>query len=976
MSSSSRFRILLVDSDLAKPFKQAREKELLPLLQTFRRAFHPYLIARFGMPEVLSLDRLDATELPAGEEPFLLIMPATTLDSYQSRVKRLQLPDAGVKLLVDADGLTSNSDTELRETLTDYDSEHAEAVRLFAALGTNFLLFRLLATFSYHEDCYSLEHFERHLLDAAASVKSATNEDVQQKWAKAVESLLEARRTFYYRDPILLLINHVPRAASLNDVLQILSTLQQQTPEGEPVTLMLGENDALEDQPETSDRLISARRQLDELAQRHPLSLVYGFSELPHAALRAPADLLDRFRRRKMQLELPTKVLHHCYGTYQHSLSSVLPMYLKHAGFDSVFHVPFEDAELPRAHTATGSWEGHDGTRISAIFSKPIPVNRPSSILPLMESLAETMNYHYYSSAVLGCWGTTTHWWWQDLVTVARVQPLFGSLLSLPAWLEFQADGDADKDYSPGVASYPSQTLQKMVARSIADPVSSISDDHVHAVLQEQGAISATIKFCVGIASSSDEEADPHSLSQHLLANTATRTKPGFFVSNFSSLPLRLTHFETTDDQSSQRFWLDQPITVPAYGYAFVPHASTRLQADLISQHTGAETPSFWKSLLGQAERREPLQIMPEDHQFTNGWLTVTMNPKTGGIREIRNLRSKQRSFLVNHFSQQIAYCFPFEKTIHPDLLELGFGGGQSTTRYSLMVGDELKIQPIGNKAVIAISTGWLLDPSSQEKLCSFRQTTRLEALSRKLAIEIEIEPAVLPTRDPWSNYYAARFAWRDQSASITGALHNARFNVDNGRVESIGPIEVATEFERVAILAQARPYYRHEDFTRLDAILIPSGETWREFRFSLSFDDPLPDASQEQQFGYTRIEPVDHLPVDPQRQSGWFFHLSCPQVRIAQWRFVDVTDEVFTVALTCLETAGEMAQGAFTSCFPILEAAVIDGAGEHKQTLSVIDQSKFACHFHSREMKVIKVTLKRKIAQALMNPSGNAKKR
>ena len=50
-------------------------------------------------------------------------------------------------------------------------------------------------------------------------------------------------------------------------------------------------------------------------------------------------------------------------------------------------------------------------------------------------------------------------------------------------------------------------------------------------------------------------------------------------------------------------------------------------------------------------------------------------------------------------------------------------------------------------------------------RLAGFRQTTRAWAGSRVLDIEIEFDQLEEPRADPWNSYYAARFAWPDQTA-------------------------------------------------------------------------------------------------------------------------------------------------------------------------------------------------------------------
>ncbi len=789
-------------------------------------------------------------------------------------------------------------------------------------------------------------------------VESGDDTKIRMAWEKAVEALIEARRTFYYRDPILMLLNLVPRAASSEDVQKIVKDLLEQTPDGEPINLMLGENESLSISAEVggNGNTCPGNSLLSKLAERHPLSLIDGFSELPHPSIRPSSALMRRFRDKKQSLPSPAKLLHRSYGTYQHSLSSLLPMYLNRFGYESVLHVPFEDAELPKAHTATGNWEGHDGTQIPAVFSKPIPVDRISSILPLMESLAETMNYHYHSSAVLGCWGTTTHWWWQDLVHVARVQPLFGSLLSLPAWLEYQADGDADRHYHPGPTSYQSQTLQKMVARSQSDPVSSIAGQHAEVAKSTSEKIIESISLAVD-GRLKLGEADVLRLSENLVKSKPNESRPGHFVFNPQTTPERLTHL--MGEESGEEMWLAKPVSIPAFGYTWVADQELKPGSDLTIRSSELPELSFWQKLKSTVTtQHESLQVMPLDHQFTNGFVTVTMNPKTGGIREIRNVQSKQRGFLVNHLSQQLAYSYPFEKSVHADFLAVGLGGGQSTTRYSISVCDELTIEKVGKHAVQAVSTGWLLDPASKEKICTFTQKTRLEAGSRRVEIEIQLEPSIFPQRDPWSNYYASRFAWRDQFAVVTAGLHNDRFSVENGRIESTSPVEIATEFERIAILSESRPYYKIEDYTRLDAVLVTSGESSREFRFTLSLDDALLQSTAQKQLSSLHVVRSDQLPAG--NRQGWFFHLSHPQIQIADWRILSATEETLTVITTVLETSGTLARGRFTSCFPVLEAGMMNESGEIEKSLTVIEQQSFPIELHGHQLAEVRFVLKR----------------
>ena len=52
-------------------------------------------------------------------------------------------------------------------------------------------------------------------------------------------------------------------------------------------------------------------------------------------------------------------------------------------------------------------------------------------------------------------------------------------------------------------------------------------------------------------------------------------------------------------------------------------------------------------------------------------------------------------------------------------------------------------------------------------RVAGFRQTTRVWRGSRVIELQIELDIDRQPGANPWDSYYAARFAWKDETAAL-----------------------------------------------------------------------------------------------------------------------------------------------------------------------------------------------------------------
>ncbi len=950
-SNTNRLKILVLDADLGKTCRQGREKELTALVEAFRWAFHPVLVTRFGCPDLISLDRL-MTEFQSNSEDqqarpseTVLLLPQQFVESFESRIKRLGLAEKPSLLVVNETGLISRKPKdagektgpelmaeELTEELTRFQSQEPEILGKFLAVGTSYLIFRLFAALSYHENCYSLSEFHRLLSEAAECAVAGNAESASQLWTSCLAALGEARKSFYYRDPILLMLHLVPRGAHAPEIEEMMRSMLAKTSDGDVLNVMLGENEALwrRDPQTTDETLDSARDVFQKLAQERTLSLIYGCSEIDFGGNSPISQMVRRMQRLEDDLQLPKEISHRSWGTYQQSLSAFLPGYLVNFGFESALHVAFEDGQMPGSRFQSGLWEGCDQSHLVALFEKPLPVDRASSLITFAEGLAETLSYHYHSSAVTACWGVKVHQWWSDLEMITRAVPIFGEFQSLPNWLEQLSDGDSDRDFRPDPAAYQSQALSKSVARGLVDPISSVSKCHG---LNQQEISHGFYKTVLSVLGDYNgvEETVEEKLARRLMLNKEPVEEESLLLCQPNSHTVSMDRFAEGHDFSKVR--RIPHADVAGCGYRWITKtAESEVTANWKVVAAPEKKQSLLKSVASTFQRQpERVRVEYADGQITNGLVSVTINRLTGGIREIRDLTSRQRSFLVNHASCQLGYRYPFEKSLHPDFGQAGLGGGAKTTRYAVLIADQVQLEQWDNVGARILSEGELVDPSSTETVCRFRQTVTLWAGRKEVDLEYSLEPVHLPQRDPWGNYYALRLAWRDSNSLIRGGLQECVYELKGTQIESTSGIEISTEFERLKLLSQSRPYYRLDDDHKLDALMIVSGESEREFRYRISLDDQPLVVSNQHFPGVHHATPWKCLPKDPMKRTGWFFHVSHRQIQITHWEFMDADShsECVRVRMMLRESEGGFVRGSVKCAFQITSARRLDWKGD-----------------------------------------------
>ncbi|MEX0715103.1 MAG: hypothetical protein WD066_00880 [Planctomycetaceae bacterium] len=311
-------------------------------------------------------------------------------------------------------------------------------------------------------------------------------------------------------------------------------------------------------------------------------------------------------------------------------------------------------------------------------------------------------------------------------------------------------------------------------------------------------------------------------------------------------------------------------VEVPGAGFAWIPrHPHGGEEVGRIADPSTASTPRSGR--IGNPSYSGP--PMAEEDVLRNEFFEVYLHAETGGIAQIKGYGRKP-----NRLSQQLAFRFPREKEIPPR------EEGQPPTKmlYSLMRRKSARITCAGPACGEIVCEGDLFDPETGAALADYRQTVRVWRGRPVVEIDIELDLEHLPEGDPWSNYFASRFAWNDSTAVLTRCVQQGAHGYRGERIESPWYLEIATDDDRTTILPHGLPFHRISGPRMVDTILVAEGETRRRFRMTIAIDADYPLLPALDALAPVAVVRTDHGPprVGP---TGWLFHLDLKNVQIAR---------------------------------------------------------------------------------------------
>lgn len=246
-----------------------------------------------------------------------------------------------------------------------------------------------------------------------------------------------------------------------------------------------------------------------------------------------------------------------------------------------------------------------------------------------------------------------------------------------------------------------------------------------------------------------------------------------------------------------------------------------------------------------------------------------------------------------------------------------------------------------------------------------YTQTLTVRLKSKIIEIEVELEPIASPGLAPWESYYGCRLAWKDAMAEIKGGVAASLIGTTRDYIQAPESVDVRSdEHLGITILSAGLPYFKRISDTRLDAILIPKGETKRRFRFAIGvdLDDPHYEALE-----YLAPDPfrLDNTPC-PKRPVSTFFSSSEKNVQIIEtFPILSETSDnkqgsLTGVRLTILETHSVKTNVTIRSFLPIDRVESLDFIGNvNKEAIRPTNANLIDLELNPRQLKKLDVYFK-----------------
>lgn len=612
------------------------------------------------------------------------------------------------------------------------------------------------------------------------------------------------------------------------------------------------------------------------------------------------------------------------FGRRRFGLTPVLPQILRRLGFSGALHCTLDDGRFPTTHQSRIQWEGIDGTTLEAFGCVPLDAGRAESFLQLAEKLGDAMSLDSTGAIALAHWPGHCSPWYGDL---QRISAYGGVLGKFETFADFFDDANLTgylNHYGPD--QYHSPYLRQDVAAGRFDPISRwvrfaerrtklMLVRSLHLLASLLGGSSAAqassarpeldvLESAVVDALEEPNDSPPASLEIPIeeildrglaavasaLCGVSNSEQRGNLLINPWSFSQRARPAGLTGDSPLPR-------DVPPMGFSwFDPNVPPSVP------------PAASKGWFGRRKPKTP-PPMAEENLLRNEFCEVHFDPHTGAIRSIFDYENRNP-----RLAQQIALRTP--QGDDPD----------DEMNYSIMAADEIIARSPDPACGEMACRGRLM---TRDGICAaaFQQTTRLFRGSRILEIEIDLATEQQPGANPWDSYYAVRWAWKDESATLRRSVSLANVPTERMQMESPHFVEIGCGAQRTALLCGGLPYHRRIGPRKLDTLLIVRGETARSFRLGIGIDIPNPVSAA---LGFLAPPLVVRDQAAPPLATGWLFHLDCRNVIATHWEPLSRRDDQrvadgqpagdgFRVRL--LETAGRGVQLGLRCFKPVASA-------------------------------------------------------
>jgi hypothetical protein len=825
----------------------------------------------------------------------------------------------------------------------------AGAVRLFAGLGFGYVLVDTLFEAMSHDRLLDAGAF---WADVTAAVEAVgQGEDYRTPLKAAAEQLRTARERLY------------PGSIHWLDwCIPDPDDLAAPWPDG----LAAGVPQTLLASGDTLDRL--AAEQPDRFAELKA-KVIPGLPPSIDLCVGAYAERDDAylpFESQWWNLRTAREAVHRLFGVepaaYARKTSAFhpqLPSWLVHHGYRHAVLLSFDGALIPTLRSTAVNWPGPDGRAVDAFTREPLPAHDPGTYFNLVYHLYQATSSDAAPAVALVHKGRSAADPYRDLLALADLAPVLGEWTGLGRYLSDATTGDYIG--ARGADEFFADALDDRVTnRRLPDPVG-FFPHHLRLRRRLDGAFTlaalhraltpdpgpdeaATVGKLAelegeiesgragGVSSSPPpwrgRSPEPRSgpagggaapgvgeqpparpdddplapleadiarrLADRIQARSADN-QPGLLVFNPCSfarrVALELDGFRgpipVADPVKAAEFAGDAArlvVEVPPLGYAWVPRT-----APPNTPHPKARV----KAAEGTTLRNE--------------FFEADIDPATGGLRGLRDLRTR-----ATRFGQQLV-----------------FNPGSTMRATSVAVTN-------AGAALGEITTEGELRDAHDTLLATFRQRFRAWAGRPVLELRVELDIRHQPSGYPWHGYYGCRVGWRDERAVLFRGVHGQNAQTGATRPVSADYLEVRIGAERSFLFTGGLPFVQRYGGRMADVILVPEGEQGRAFELLFA-----PDREQPMQTAVGWVSPAPVVVTEkgppPAGVSAWLAHVDMPSLLLTSLRPCDPGDGMNRAVVgQFVECAGFGGSAELRFARDPARASAVDGLGNPTQPLAM----------------------------------------
>jgi alpha-mannosidase len=866
--------IVLIPSHSLEDFPvELGEDDGASLLNSFAVAWHPALLAQAKV-----LPRWHRADDPPDSSQKRLIFLPKTCESWAPSGWAERIEGEGcivVRGLSDRAAMLSAALAPLGDSATVADPDLAAD---FLALGLCYLQIELLTRKMRHFSNLDEVHLKREAVAAAEAALANDVEAAKTRLRACFDALAEARERFYPVDCYLVdLCLLIPRLADAELRKSLLSL--------KAMSVLASAVD-LEEISRTNPEILALLR---EACERGSVDFICGdlcerpLPLLPLASVIWQLDEANRIAARLLGKQ-PT-----VWGRRRYGVFPLLPQLLKKAGYQGALHAVLDDGIYPDSEHSKFRWEGTGGTSIDAWSRIPLAADATVSYLKFPDRMSESMDNDHVAAVTFARWPEVKSPFFEDLRRIHSYAPVLGRFVNFSEFFERTDNPTRHASYKPG--EYLTPYLFQSVAREEDNSISRYTTHmrrrtQLDAVMwmsslrtvlaggNPNPALTANLERDLELLGENptDDAVSPiqerldkfHAQSAENLAKlilTGAAERPGYFV--FNTLPFR------------------RIVSVPLDGATAIPRpAGENSWVQWGGSHQGltVDVPGagfVWVSADGAPPAPgAPTAALATPNLLRNDFFEVHLNETTGGIGQIKGYGRSP-----NRLSQQLNCRFTRERTF---TVKTGEHTEEIKSHYAEMRGLTSEITCAGPALGEIVTTGEIIDQTNSAKLAGFRQTVRVWRGRPVVEIEVELDIARLPDGEPWHNYFTSRFAWHDETASLTRSAMMGACETAEERIESLHYLEIATPTERTTIVAPGLPFHRKTGPRMIDTILVVQRESARRFQFTIAVDQDFPmQAALDAQTPAVIVPTTKGPPKSG--TTGWFFHLATRQVQIIQ---------------------------------------------------------------------------------------------